>query len=157
MENWNLIRVFYYIQNMETRVYICVGVCVCVNCWLWVCVLVSVSSVESQKGAINIQRCSLENQKGAIAVHSTEYLNLNSYSTLPALNWRYNLFVRVYDYIFSAYMYACRGVASSRQTTELGWPALLLATPAPLFACHVAMSRCNHVHIVLIRIFIRSK
>ena len=27
-----------------------------------------ISSVESQKGAINIQRCSVENQKGAIAV-----------------------------------------------------------------------------------------
>ena len=27
-------------------------------------------SVESQKGAINIQRCSVENQKGAIVVHS---------------------------------------------------------------------------------------
>ena len=26
------------------------------------------SSVESQKGAINIQRCLVENQKGAIAV-----------------------------------------------------------------------------------------
>ena len=29
-----------------------------------------ISSVESQKGAINIQRCSTENQKGAIAVQS---------------------------------------------------------------------------------------
>ena len=28
------------------------------------------SSVESQKGAITIQRCSVENQKGAIAVQS---------------------------------------------------------------------------------------
>ena len=28
----------------------------------------STSSVESQKGAINMQRCSVENQKGAIAV-----------------------------------------------------------------------------------------
>ena len=27
-----------------------------------------ISSVESQKGAINIQRCSVENQKGAIPV-----------------------------------------------------------------------------------------
>ena len=30
----------------------------------------SISSVESQKGAINIQRCSIENQKGAIAAQS---------------------------------------------------------------------------------------
>ena len=27
------------------------------------------TSVESQKGIINIQQCSIENQKGAIAVH----------------------------------------------------------------------------------------
>ena len=29
-----------------------------------------ISSVDNQKGAINIQRCSAENQKGAIAVQS---------------------------------------------------------------------------------------
>ena len=29
-------------------------------------------SVESQKGVINIQRCSIENQKGLIAVQSTK-------------------------------------------------------------------------------------
>ena len=27
------------------------------------------SSVESQKGVIEIQRCSVENQKGAVAIH----------------------------------------------------------------------------------------
>ena len=30
--------------------------------------VVLISSVESQKGVITIQRCSIENQKGAIAV-----------------------------------------------------------------------------------------
>ena len=32
--------------------------------------LTIISSVENQKGAINIQRCSVENQKGTIAVQS---------------------------------------------------------------------------------------
>ena len=31
----------------------------------------NISSVESQKGAITIQRCSVENQKGAIAIDCT--------------------------------------------------------------------------------------
>ena len=31
---------------------------------------IDVSSVESQKGAANIQRCSVENQAGAITVHT---------------------------------------------------------------------------------------
>ena len=31
---------------------------------------IPISSVERQKGAINIQRCSIENQKSAIAVQS---------------------------------------------------------------------------------------
>ena len=33
-------------------------------------VYISISSVESQKGVIEAQRCSVENQKGAIAVQS---------------------------------------------------------------------------------------
>ena len=32
--------------------------------------IMKISSVERQKSAINIQRCSVENQKGAIAVQS---------------------------------------------------------------------------------------
>ena len=59
----------------------------------------NISSVESQKGGINIERCLVENQKGAIADTNLKYgdsallvLNetssLNIDSTLLALNWR---------------------------------------------------------------------
>ena len=40
-----------------------------------------ISSVESQKGIIIIQGCSVENQKGAIALHT-----IYRYSVLLALN-----------------------------------------------------------------------
>ena len=43
-----------------------------------------ISSVESQKGTINIQRCPVENQKGTIAVQS-----LYGDSALLALNWQF--------------------------------------------------------------------
>ena len=62
------------------------------------CICIQISSVESQKGANNIQRCSLENQKGAIAVQSlwviapfwssTEHIWIMK-SALLALSWRY--------------------------------------------------------------------
>ena len=59
---------------------------------------IDVSSVESQKGAVNIQRCSVENQKGTIAVHTVNgdrtllvlsETSMNSDSALLVLNWRY--------------------------------------------------------------------
>ena len=58
-----------------------------------------ISSVESQKGAITIQRCSIENQKGAIGINIVGYndytllvfneTSLNIDSALLALNLRY--------------------------------------------------------------------
>ena len=59
----------------------------------------NMSSVESQKGVIVVQRCSVENQKGAIAVQCVYSDNallvlnetsLNSYNVFLAfwLNWR---------------------------------------------------------------------
>ena len=63
------------------------------------CCNYKLSSVESQKGAITIQRCSVENQKGAITIDirtaitpfwfSTEHLWI-VIAPLLALNWRYN-------------------------------------------------------------------
>ena len=63
-----------------------------------------ISSAESQKGAINLQRCSVENQNGANAMHrlctaiarallvlNGTYLNIVIAPRL-ALNWRYSLF-----------------------------------------------------------------
>ena len=58
-------------------------------------IIVSVSSVETQKGAINIQRCSVDNQKGAKLLYNVyggsallvlNKTSLNNDSTLLALN-----------------------------------------------------------------------
>ena len=79
-----------------------------------------VSSVESQKGAITIQRCSVENQKGTITIQrcSIEWLrtrralspwtlysdsallvlngtSLNIYTALLALNWRHSPYLLI--------------------------------------------------------------
>ena len=45
----------------------CMCVCVCVCVCVYIC-LYYISSVESQKGVIAVQRCFVENQKGAIAI-----------------------------------------------------------------------------------------
>ena len=64
----------------------------------WAAIIVS--SVESQKGVITVQRCSIENQKGTIAVYkvygNSTLLVLNGTSlicnnALLVLNWRYVL------------------------------------------------------------------
>ena len=57
------------------------------------------SSVESQKGAINIQRCSVENHKGSILLYNVYIdsallvlngnLQMNIDSALLALNWQH--------------------------------------------------------------------
>ena len=76
-----------------------------VHCWFFTLLPCWInphnSSVESQKGTINIQRCSVENQKGAIPVQSLWWnlsvllvlngTSLNSDSALLALNWRTHL------------------------------------------------------------------
>ena len=43
----------------------------------------NILSVESQKGAIDIQRCSVENQKGAIAVQSLRWQHLSGSQIVP--------------------------------------------------------------------------
>ena len=49
----------------------------------------SISSVESQKGAINIQRCSVENQKGTINIHRCSLENHKGTIAVQCL-WRYS-------------------------------------------------------------------
>ena len=79
-------------------------------------ILRHISSVESQKGVIADQRCSVENQKGAIVIYSDSALlvlngtSLSCNNALLALNWRYTdqftilkllmLKVRLYTYFF---------------------------------------------------------
>ena len=45
-----------------------------------------ISSVEIQKGAFNIQRCSVENQKGAVAVYNVYGYGVLLVLKVPSLN-----------------------------------------------------------------------
>ena len=72
------------IKTFITKVYLFVFFFVRMKMITWL--------VESQKGILNIQRCSIGNQKGAIAVQS-----LWCYNTLLVLSWRLDHWIGLED------------------------------------------------------------